>query len=724
MKSLSYFILLSTLISFTYQVELIYDLEKSSVVIVRDAFNEIILYDKTDNGYHITITKRLIRSEGIIKEQNYIKINDKKEATTNWEGIDSFFYLEKYKKLIVCPKGTNFMNIYNEKENNFETKRPNGFSHPDKDPDIWELRCFYQSGKNMIFNGFLNRETRTVFYGLYLDETFENWKIDLSLPKTFLDFIWTTEPLESSPKFHNMYTLFVSEKNGNLILENMMISIDPDMEGIFEYYVKDSKDAFLNKKNEIVRGYFNYDDNKFYIVSLTPFNEYFSCYSNEGISLQTQDVSSVSYTPSYESPLDYLFFSDKAELKSINFIRGTRFYYYEVEDEGVSYYGIVDIVENSVVFNTNQKLITFKPLTNYSMLAISEEAAYEVCVLKENGKCVESCKEGKIVYDNIKGNYCKKEEKPKCYEFCEVCTEYSDDIYDQKCIECKNGLLLIEDKGNCVFECDEGYYVMNRLCKKCHQNCKTCEVGPDIDEKGIENQNCDTCKPEWKYLILADDYPSNCVNECPEGMEVYEEYYCILKDEPESDTTESDSTESDSTESDSTESDSTESDSTESDSTESDSTESDSTESDSTESDSTESDSTESDSTESDSTESDSTESDSTESDSTESDSTESDSTESDSTKSDSTESDTTHSDTVDIDTKKTDTTTSQNNKETTEENETDYVLYVFIVLISIVFIIIAICIFKNYCKKGKSQEEILDDIKKTLKEGDNEILK
>ena len=77
-------------------------------------------------------------------------------------------------------------------------------------------------------------------------------------------------------------------------------------------------------------------------------------------------------------------------------------------------------------------------------------------------------------------------------------------------------MFFIEDSGNCVYNCLDEYYKKNNTCLRCHENCKKCLNGPEINDT-IENQNCESCKEDWKYLVTAKGFNKNCVNKCPEG---------------------------------------------------------------------------------------------------------------------------------------------------------------------------------------------------------------
>ena len=84
-------------------------------------------------------------------------------------------------------------------------------------------------------------------------------------------------------------------------------------------------------------------------------------------------------------------------------------------------------------------------------------------------------------------------------------------------------------EGNCIDNCPNGTYNNIVNCTKCHDNCKTCKMGPqDI------NENCESCESD-KYLVKAEGYNRNCVDECPNGTNItniIDILYCTIPDEP------------------------------------------------------------------------------------------------------------------------------------------------------------------------------------------------
>ena len=114
-----------------------------------------------------------------------------------------------------------------------------------------------------------------------------------------------------------------------------------------------------------------------------------------------------------------------------------------------TYHGIIDIRGNKIIFNTDEDIKEFKPLTNHSLLAITENTAYEVCIIKDsNGECISSCGSSKIeIIDSVNHNHCgSPSEKcskitlyPEniCINYCNT-TIYEFDEYNKKCGLCKD----------------------------------------------------------------------------------------------------------------------------------------------------------------------------------------------------------------------------------------------------------------------------------------------
>ena len=165
---------------------------------------------------------------------------------------------------------------------------------------------------------------------------------------------------------------------------------------------------------------------------------------------------------------------------------------------------------------------------------------YNTYYINENMKiidyCMVNCKlcQNFEKCDECEDRYIFKEQKciEKCNINCKDCEEYSSDNNEQKCTLCNENMFLQVDKGNCIENCPDKYYKNDIYCLNCHQNCKTCSKKNEITEEGIENQNCDSCdeNSNFPFLVIAKNFPKNCVKECFDGT-ILKNNYCIEKEE-------------------------------------------------------------------------------------------------------------------------------------------------------------------------------------------------
>jgi hypothetical protein len=112
----------------------------------------------------------------------------------------------------------------------------------------------------------------------------------------------------------------------------------------------------------------------------------------------------------------------------------------------------------------------------------------------------------------------------KCHENCLSCNKGPDYVNNNmNCIYCdnQNGFYLLENTNNCYKLPYEGYFLdEDYKIKKCYYACKTCSAGPIMNSNGeIENMNCDTCNNELGYYKI-DSNSKNC-----EFKERIGEYY-------------------------------------------------------------------------------------------------------------------------------------------------------------------------------------------------------
>lgn len=588
----------------------IWNLKKSSVDYTSDLPHSFIIYNQ-DNGI---LTKTIEKNDNEFKEKNSIKLINERENPTDWEDIDKFFVVQ-YVGHFICPKGSNFLYQYNNQD--FVPVKPTVFP---QDTNDWDLSCFYQEDLQWIFLGFLNLNTKTNFYGKDFTTYAESYNVfqTIDIQDRILDYLWNSNHLKNYNNIyeHNMYAFVLKDSSINLC--NINIKIDKNNK--YFSLIDSNNCEIITNISDFYLAYFNKNTKIFYWVTSNKNGNLNSGFSTESIVDMTNKNININNKTNPKSPFQFL---NKVKVTKIDKIKNTKYIYYEIlynEIKNEIYRGIIDIELNKVIFNTNETLTKFKPLSNYSMLAFTNESFYEICTIKENGKCVEKCSSGQLILDAENGNHCGTSEetcshfilkpdnicidscndkyiytikgnecglcknlyenkiyklinnegclenKPEntyyinkefeiinycssgckscssdekcdicyegyklegnicveCYPSCKYCSEKSEDSEKQKCIECKDNFYFYNN--NCLEGCPEGYFKNNSNCSKCHQNCKTCSK--DFNN---ENENCESCESN-KFLIKAEGYPSNCVNECPEGTIESENQFCIIED--------------------------------------------------------------------------------------------------------------------------------------------------------------------------------------------------
>ena len=452
-----------SLINISFFLIPLWDLEKSSknLLFEKSSIN-ITIFNETKNSVNIVLIKNFIKEDMNITDQNYIYIiinNEKKELYTNWENIERF-YISNNEELFICPEGKNFINKYIN-SNNFTELIPKNFNNKDNG---WDLLCYYNPKINMMIQVFLNRKNEQFFYTsndlLKFDEK------ELQIIKEIFDYIsyWNSEDKMD----YNLFALLLIDTR--IMLYDLSFNIKIIFPQITNQF-------FIDYKSTYTKAYFDHNNKIFYWMSANSTSEF---RSGIGFYDVISNEANVTIKKRENSPFNILYYKN-ARIKVLDMIRNTRFIYYEIEynktnSENIEkeiYYGIIDIILNQIIFNTNEKLIKFQPLKNYSMLAFTKTNVYEICAIKENGECVNNCSSGKLILDTEKGNYCENEPN------------------------CKNYSLIIDNISVCVNNCDQNFFVSNgKICGLCKNM-----YGSEKPYKLINKEGCIDEKPENTYYI-------------------------------------------------------------------------------------------------------------------------------------------------------------------------------------------------------------------------------
>ena len=533
-----------------------------------------IIYDKTINGSHFRLSKKIDSNKNPIEIINYFEFDEAIASfETKYENIDSFYKINGVN--YICPRGKFY--IFRHNKGKISYLKPETFI----ETGIWDLKCYYNNFGQMYF-AFLNNSNSNSFYyfnPLEEDYVIEQYKFENS--DNFLDFKWTQMQREDDFYYNYMLSLF---SNASYITLKIYKFINSK---ITDFY--DVKIIQKTMENSYSVAYFsNSDNNTCYWANYND-TDLISGYTTFTFDEVTGIIYINNTVINNKSPLRFL---DKRKIETINKFRNADYIYYKLIDNYSQHtFGIIDITKNKVIFHSNKELTT---LSDYSMMYINNNKAYEACIVKEGYACTKKCPEGqKLVLDSSEGNYCSTSEICSNYkllpeEICvDSCSENINIINDKKCYlckdlyenleytliknktcidkkpsnsyyinenlkiidycmdncdECSNGekcekcrekyikvIDNIEDREFCTKgKCPEKYYQNGSICLNCHYNCKTCSK-----PYNETNENCDSCDENsfYKYLIKAKNYSSNCVNECPIGTTLVDKQYCISQEE-------------------------------------------------------------------------------------------------------------------------------------------------------------------------------------------------
>ena len=269
----------------------------------------------------------------------------------------------------------------------------------------------------------------------------------------------------------------------------------------------------------------------FYYFTYNNVSDFVSGYSNTHIHAgEGNYANSFSATKNTDSPLTFV---DNVEIKEINFIPGTKNVYYKIynKDKGSTYYGLIDVKLNKVVYNIEADNSTiFIPDTTGNMLLITSTDIYRVCTVKstesdscenpntcsnllldpDGNKCQENCDEGKIKMMPesicINSSLCDlniyvlntaKTECGLCNYFYPSGTKYKL-INTTGCLnDVPNNTEYYNQLWN-IYKCKENYHLENSKClpDSCYETCETCNEVSNNET----DQKCSSCKTGYTLI--------------------------------------------------------------------------------------------------------------------------------------------------------------------------------------------------------------------------------
>ena len=492
---------------------------------------EYIICDKDSNNVHITLTKQLKMSDLDNQTPNLLELDiDNYMGFFSFEDIDSA-YRKNVQYYFVCPKGKYHLHLF-KWTYNFEILKPNSFSI---DSD-WELKCYWELEENLLYVGYLNSNIKLYQFNLNTEQYDERY-----IYNGIFDFKWNTESLVNNKKKVLSLTIY----NKQLLLDELEFTIKnrnninyTSLATKIIYDLKSNSNAYFDGINRSYNFYWiTYEKNN-------AFN-FDSGYYNGNEEITKDNIDKINIIKNIDkSPFE---FYDKISIEQINFIPYTKYAYYKIhnEDKNEIYYGIIDIILNRIIFNTNVEIQKFIPYSHNCMLAIYNYKPYEICAIRNSEGSSDECPKGeKPIYYMEKANYCGTGCDYNYYTFMpyEYCIETCDEkLYAKKnkqcglckdlfpetpfkmvnytgCLEKQPENTYFINKNLKLLACNDGIEFIDGRCGQmiCYKNCLKCYGESD----NINEQKCISCKNN--YVLQGE----NCIDKCLDGFYKDENNLC------------------------------------------------------------------------------------------------------------------------------------------------------------------------------------------------------
>ena len=528
--------ILLNLIFFCFSIVPIWDLKKSSIDLLSDSNK--IEYTMEDTELHYKL--RYIFRKIIKKENNSVKVinhftcqftddqnnNLVVNQIVDFDEIESA-YTDKKGKYYICPKGSHHVHYFQDGDANLSILKHMEFEN---DSSEWELKCYQQHEKNTdassawkkLFVFYLNKNE----YIYQIDENSKTMTIPYDYKVNILNFRWTTVDID------NIYTMYaINAYDKEVFIEQMDFTITSTETSVG---IKSNALLFkLPKSNTIANLNIDSENSRFYYISY----DEDSINITSGYTDNLYTISKAKYFKVNHNEKSPFEFFDNVKLKNIRFISGTKYAYYNLYDEiqNKSYYGILDVELNQVIYNTDEELVNFEVYSTTSMLAVTSSSAYQICVITSNNKCIDSCP-NKIILDVENGNKCG--DSYDCSQYilipnniciyacdsnllyldknnqCGLCKDFQINkpykmLNYSGCLEEKIDNTYYVNEELLLISCNENYSYIDEECKltNCYETCEICSEKSTIST----DQKCLSCKKDFPIL-----YQNNCLKNCPE----------------------------------------------------------------------------------------------------------------------------------------------------------------------------------------------------------------
>ena len=441
--------------------------------------------------------------DGTISVQHKLYITKNGNTVTKdvqFGNMEVFYFIASYGQ-IICPVGKFYPLDSDGNQINID------ISNPDLD---WHLKCVGH-GTGVFLSYYLNKDSHSL-YG-YRDVNGGIWDGGNEYQNQLYDLKIKNNELDNN----NLYPIVFLALDGEYIKligakQTLMKS-----ENIHRTNVE-TKSLIQRKSHTIA--FFSDSDDKFYLLTYDN-NKYsivYSLKSDIGNYAENNDIKNVGETIKTDLILP---FSDKIEIQSMNFIKKTLYVYYTIKnlETGKINYGIMDLLSQQVLFNTDHEITNFEPLSNNEMLVFSPEGAFKICLFRNGDTCESSCPSGTSLVLDVNGNKCKNNPDDCslklvpdniCIDSCDtniyikngnscgLCEHFYNDrpykfIKSDECLSSKPEGAQFYNENYKLLECSKGYQY-NSENKNCFPHCyPSCEKCNDYSEDST-NHNCIICK--------------------------------------------------------------------------------------------------------------------------------------------------------------------------------------------------------------------------------------
>ena len=119
------------------------------------------------------------------------------------------------------------------------------------------------------------------------------------------------------------------------------------------------------------------NDNNIYFFTYNSITDFKTGYSTESINIENFSNSySLNFKINETTP--FINFDANTEIKEMSFIHGTKFVYYHISSNDKSYFGLIDIKINQILYNIQKEILGIIPFSNDTIFAMTSNSIYKI----------------------------------------------------------------------------------------------------------------------------------------------------------------------------------------------------------------------------------------------------------------------------------------------------------------------------------------------------------